>query len=246
MIDSRLILWRIGELLTLPYLYREDIIALSVKLNLEYTVGVVHERFPSNPFCLAFALIIFYLKLHYGLTDFSIRHQENKRFTASGFPTHYQLQEAWRSILTEMKLGSRNDLSGVVEQLDLYKKIVIPSLAESVEKEEEFDYQQMKRSLKISDIENALERKPESRPAWLITPPEQEIEITDHWSKNYLATRNQDINSESSFTAWSESTRILIEIGGMFCCVKPSSIEWALNRLAETVVTTSIINSHYA
>lgn len=247
-LDVRLLLWRIGEDLSLPYIYREDLISLSVKLGLEYRFGAVVEKGSSNALVTAYVLVIFYLKLHYGMFDSTLSNRENENFVKSGLPTQYQLLEAWRSKLKHVEDPQEFTSSGLARDFEFYQKHVVGPRIEPGDEMED-DLAQIKRSLRIDALlESARENK--GGAPWLKLDPEREIEINDTWAKQYpcslVKTKEPKGKEENrGFATWSEAYRILLKLGSRFCCCEDAHLEFALSSLFETNAASLWLHSTF-
>lgn len=235
-LDVRLLLWRVGEDLSLPYIYRDDLTALSVKLGLEYKFGAVVEKGASNPLVTAYALVIFYLKLHYALFDSTLSNRENENYVKSGLPTQFQLLEAWRSKLKKVETPQDFTLPGLARDFEFYEKSVIGPRIEPGDQMED-DLAQIKRALRLDDLLQFAQTTSDTVP-WLKLDPEREIEITDTWAKQYPCSLSKGKDAQKNLATWSEAYRILLKLGSMFCCCDEAHLESALNGLFETNIAS--------
>jgi hypothetical protein len=242
-LDVRLLLWKIGEELDLPYIFREDLVALSVKLGLEYTFGAVSDKSSSNALVTAYALVIFYLKLHYGLVDSTLSNKENENYVKSGFPTQLQLLEVWKSWLKQVTSPQDYTLSGFALDFDFYKRNVVAPRTESGD-EMEADLAQIKRSLRLDAYLNTEEIRGKG-PFWLKFDLDREIEITDKWARQYPCSLSKFDDAGRKLSTWSEAYRILLELGARFCCCEQVHIESVLTHLFETNVASLWLHSTF-
>lgn len=238
-LDSRLMLWRIGEELSLPYLFREDLAALFVRFQIDSTFGLVQERFASDPLITAFALTIFYLKVHYNLLDTALKHSEQRRFTASGFPTQYQLVECWRRTFAWLSNPHGYDESGIRADLPFYKDTIIPLKTSKSPEVPPEDIAQLQRALQLDSQSSQYEP---TRPPWLSSGPDCEVEITEFWAKHYPISPSHP----SGFSEHSEGYRLLLEIGARLCSCRMKRMNAVVERLFENNVGYGVIRAHFA
>lgn len=226
--NIKLVIWRIGELLYLPYLFREDLIALAEKFELEDRLAIEHERFSSSPLISAFALTIFFLRLHYGLLD-CVKDTAENIFTTSGFPTQHQLVQIMKFRLKIYEGLHSLSNSHTAEDLEFYKNNIISSRLDlDDESGGNFDY--LKRALGIDAILKKLSSNAEGKdsPSWLKSDPNKEFSIEDFWAKNYPSS-NLYPDPE-----WPEAHRLLLRLGSRFCCCRQAQIQHALISMYET------------
>ena len=226
--NIRLVLWRIGELLYLPYLFREDLVALADRFEFEDRLAIEHERFSSSPLISAFALSIFFLRLHYGLLD-CVKDTADNNYTSSGFPTQYQLVQVMKLRLKEYEGIHSFSNSSLAEDLEFYKSNIISSRLDlDDEKEGNFDY--LKRALGTDAIIKRFSSSAEikDKPSWLKSDPRKEFSIEDFWAKNYPSSNLYPD------PRWSEAHRLLLKLGSKFCCCRQAQIQHALISMYET------------
>lgn len=238
-LDCRIVFWRIGEELCLPYLFREDLAALSVRFSYDFTFGLVQERLPSDPLITAFALTIFFLKVHYSLLDSALKHSEQRRFSDSGFPTMYQLIESWKRRYQYLINPHGYDEEELRDDLEFYKTSVIPFRNSKDTGISAEDIAQLRRALQLQESSPANQEA--SEPTWLKSDPDKEIEITDIWAKKYATG-----SGSHPFSEFSEGYRLLVEIGARLCACHESRIGAVVERLFETTHGYGIIRGFFA
>ncbi len=247
MYDIRLLMWRIGEELFLPTLFREDLVHLAVRLEIIPVVGQVHERMLSNPLINMFALVLFYLKLNYGLLDSLLQRNDFIRmYTESDLPTLYQLLQVWKERLRHYENPQLFDRRNIAANIELYRDVVISAKIPEIAKVDE-DYQQIRRALNTSIIlDRFREEAAAPTPAWIPTPPDSTFSLNDNFAKRYVCSQHHRKKEEDRLEHWSESFRVLIHIGAHFCCCAPEQITRALEYGFETVPSYQWVLSRFS
>lgn len=222
-LDCRLLMWRLGEELSLPYIFREDLIALSVRLGNDYTLGIIHERIPPNPLLGAFACSVFWLKLQYGLLEGRFS-QADANFASSGFPTLYQLVQAWKKRARDLEFPV-----DYTKDLDFVREHIVKARTEPSSSSTD-DFTLIRRSLDIGPPPAAASVQ---APSWLRTDPELEIQIEPVFAKKYPCF-------EASYP---EAYRLLLELGSRFCCCDETTVHTAVRTMFETKPAQQLIRS---
>lgn len=227
-LHSGTLLWRIGELLSLPYDYRIKLDKLSHQFNMDFILGIHHEKYPSNPLILAFSLTIFYLKLHYGLLDQDYKFV-NETYETSQLPTLSQLRQCWQK---NSVIGSPFTNQGTFDfdsHLKFFKQNIVPQLS-SVENCTETELSTI--SSYLQQIDPLVNLIPENiittteQPKWLNFNDKIENHTSSFWSKNYVCM--------TGFEDSSEVTKELLEIGASFCSCSPFTLYNSFAKIFES------------
>lgn len=219
-LPSSILFWRIGELLSLPYEYRVKIDKLSHRFNMEFILGIHHEKYPSNPLTLAFALTIFFLKIHYGLLQqdykFNTRSLESLKL-----PTLNALRECWHQRLATIRSPLANQCKSELESYMSFFKHNITSQFISSENNIEAELLPISNYLQQNapDVqcfaENNISNSEQSN--WLTSNVKIDgVLLSSFWARNYACLKEYD--------ACSDTMQELFEIGAHFCSCTPKAL----------------------
>lgn len=243
-IDCKILFWRIGEELSLPYFYRKTLVLMSLKLKIDPVVGLLHEKHPANPLISAFVLAIFFLKLNYGLLDRDSC-RVNADFKKSGFPCLEELGLLWKRKLSSISTPFSFDPTEFKNFLEFCQKDVIKPLGNKGEiSEAELD--PIKRLVQSSTWDSSsLAATPEELSPWLLNIIRfddlgSKIIPPDFWARNFVVVPK--INDPIG----SDYFQSLLQIGAYFCSSDTESLLAVYERLFTTNVAFETLKALFS